>query len=344
MTASFKSAVALGVDIGGTFVKTALVGPGPAVLERARLTMDPGEPAEALLRRLSGTLYGLEALVEGRPALPVGVGCAGLIDARTGVVRTSPNLPLWRDVPLVAALSEGLAVHRAGPPETRTATEAGRTARVVLDNDANVFSFAEGFFGAARDAANAVFVTLGTGVGGGLKLDGRLYTGSCGFAGEIGHITIDPDGPVCACGNRGCLESFVGSGSIVRRARKMIEDEGRQNEWLSSGLSSLDELTAEDVGRAAQAGDALATRVFGEAGEHLGVALAGVVNLLNPEVVVLGGGVSKAGEPLFSAVRSTVLRRALGLSSRCVRIVPALLGEDAGVIGAAMKAAGSGGS
>jgi len=334
MTASPKRAVALGVDIGGTFVKAALVGPGPAVLERARLSMDPAEPAEALLRRLSETLRGLEALVEGRPELPVGVGCAGLIDARAGVVRTSPNLPLWRDVPLVAALSAGLA-----DPGTEH-----RAAAVLLDNDANVFSFAEGFYGAAKDVANAVFVTLGTGVGGGLKLDGRLYTGSCGYAGEIGHMTIDPDGPVCACGNRGCLESFVGSASIVRRARKLIEEEGRQSQWLSSGLRSLDDLTARDVGRAAQAGDALAVRVFGEAGEYLGVALAGVINLLNPEVVVLGGGVSRAGEPLFSSVRSTVLRRALGLSGKCARIVPALLGEDAGVIGAAMKAASAGGS
>jgi len=344
MTASFRSAIALGVDIGGTFVKVALVGSGPAVLDRARLSMDPAEPAEALLRRLSATLSGLEALVVGSPALPVGVGCAGLIDARAGVVRTSPNLPLWQDVPLVAALSAGLANPENSPRPAGVARDGARAAAVLLDNDANVFSFGEGFYGAAKECANAVFVTLGTGVGGGLKLDGKLYTGSCGFAGEIGHTTIDPDGPVCACGNRGCLESFVGSASIVRRARRLIEEESRQGAWLSSGLPSLDDLTAGDIGRAAEAGDPLAIRVFGEVGEYLGVALASVINLLNPEVIVLGGGVSKAGEPLFSAVRSTVLRRALGLSSKCARIVPALFGEDAGVIGAAMKAASAGGS
>ncbi len=343
MTASFKSAAALGVDIGGTFVKTALVGPGPAALERAKLPMDPAEPVEALLRRVAETLWKLEGLIEGKPVLPVGVGCAGLIDTRAGMVRTSPNLPLWHDVPLVATLSAALASFEHGSP-AGDAARAGRAAAVILDNDANVFSYAEGLYGAARDSADAVFVTLGTGVGGGLKLDNRLYSGSCGFAGEIGHMTIDPDGPVCACGNRGCLESFVGSGSIVRRARRLIEEEGRESEWLASGLSSLDGLTARDIGMAAEAGDTLAIRVFGEVGEYLGVALAGVVNLLNPELIVLGGGVSRAGEPLFSAVRSTVLRRALGLSSKCARIVPAQFGEDAGVIGAAMKAANAGGS
>jgi glucokinase len=340
MTASFKRAVALGVDIGGTFVKAALVGPGPVVLERARLSMDPGEPAESLLKRLSGTLSGLEALVEGRPALPVGVGCAGLIDARAGVVKTSPNLPLWQDVPVVVVLSAGLARSDG----RQSAREARGAAAVVLDNDANVFSFAEGFYGAAKESADAVFVTLGTGVGGGLKLGGRLYTGSCGYAGEIGHTTIDPDGPVCACGNRGCLESFAGSGAILRRARRAIEEEGRQGEWLGRGVSDLDCLTVRDLGRAAEAGDGLAIRVFGEVGEYLGMAIANVINLLNPEVVVLGGGVSGAGEPLFSAARSTVLRRALGPSSKCARIVPALFGEDAGVIGAAMKAASAGGN
>ena len=344
MTAPFKHAVAIGVDIGGTFVKAALVGPGPAVLERVRLSMDPAEPAEALLKRLSDVLSDLESRVEGSPSLPVGVGCAGLIDARAGVVRTSPNLPLWRDVPLVAHLSARLAGSELGPRQAGSTPHGGRTPAVLLDNDANVFSFAEGFYGAAKDSANAVFVTLGTGVGGGLKLDGRMYTGSCGFAGEIGHVTIDPDGPVCACGNRGCLESFVGSGSIVRRARRLIEEEGRESEWLGPALSSLDRLTARDIGKAAEAGNALAIRVFGEAGEYLGVALAGVINLLNPDVIVLGGGVSRAGEPLFSAVRSTVLRRALALPSKCTRILPALFGEDAGVVGAAMKAANAGGS
>ncbi len=320
MPARSKDTLAIGVDIGGTFVKVALVGQGPVILEHSRLEMDTSQSAETVLRALASNLSGLVSRVGKDVVPPVGVGCAGLIDSELGIVRTSPNLPLWKDVPLTRVLSERLGTS------------------VTLDNDANVFSFAEGFYGAARDCPNGVFVTLGTGVGGGLKLDGRLYTGACGYAGEIGHTTIVPDGPVCACGNRGCLESLVGSASIVRRVRSIIEEEGRQDEWLCGGLSSLDELTVKEVGRAAGAGNEIALRVFGEVGEYLGIALANIINLLNPDMAVIGGGVARAGEPLFSAVRSTVLRRALGLSGKCVEIVPARFGQDAGVVGAAMKA------
>jgi glucokinase len=322
MSRSISGAVAIGVDIGGTTTKAALVGEGPSVLRRGQFPMDCSEEPGAAVEKLSVLLRELQAESEGSD-LPVGVGCAGLVDSKSGVVRTSPNLPVWRNVPLVEMLHRELG------------TEA------VLDNDANVFSIGEGLYGAAKDVEYAVFMTLGTGVGGGLKLEGRMYTGSCGFAGEIGHVTIDPDGPICSCGNRGCLESLVGSARIVQRARSLIEEEGREHEWLSSEMTSLDELSARDVGRAALDNNEIAVRVFAEVGEYVGTALAGVVNLLNPEMVVIGGGVANAGAPLFQAVRATVTRRAMGPSSECVRIVPAKLGEDAGVIGAAMKAAAS---
>jgi glucokinase len=319
MPLSPENAMAVGVDIGGTNIKIALVAYGPRVLARRLLPMGLDEKPEFVVARLSDAVreLGSEARVT---SLPVGIGCAGLIDTSLGMVRISPNLSDWRDVPLAGLVSQELHV------------------RVTLDNDANVFSAAEGFYGAARDAGDAVFVTLGTGVGGGLKLKGEIYVGSCGFAGEIGHITIDPDGPVCSCGNRGCLESFAGSGRIVRRARTLIAEEGKQEEWLGKGLESLDDLTAKDLGDAAKAGNEIAERVFAESGEYIGIALAGVVNLLNPEIVVIGGGVSNAGEPLFQAVRATVTRRAMAPSSKCVEIVPSRFGDDAGVIGAAMRA------
>ncbi|MCX5801639.1 MAG: ROK family protein [Candidatus Eisenbacteria bacterium] len=317
MSSSRENPIAIGVDVGGTYIKVALVAEGPRVLGRRLLPMSPKEAPEAVVARLSGAVreLGREAQIE----LPsIGIGCAGLIDTRLGIVKISPNLPGWRDTPLAGLLSQELRV------------------KVTLDNDANVFSVAEGFYGAAKDATNAVFVTLGTGVGGGLKLNGEMYTGSCGFAGEIGHVTIDPDGPICSCGNRGCLESFAGSGQIVRRARTLIQEEGKQKEWEVMGLGSLDDLTARDLGEAAKEGNEIAERVFAEAGEYIGIALAGAINLLNPEIVVIGGGVSNAGEPLFRAVKATVTRRAIAPSSKCVEIVPARFGNDAGVIGAAM--------
>jgi len=317
MPLSSKNAVAVGVDIGGTNIKIALVTDGPEVLDRRLLPMGSKEDPGAVVAKLSDVVREL-----GNQACaaipPVGIGCAGLIDAAQGTVKISPNLFMWRDVPLANLLSQELHV------------------KVTLDNDANVFSIAEGFYGAAKDATNAVFVTLGTGVGGGLKLRGEIYTGSCGFAGEIGHVTIDPDGPVCSCGNRGCLESFAGSGRIVRRARTLIEEQGKQKEWLAKGLASLDDLTARDLGEAARDGNEIAERAFAEAGEYIGIALAGVINLLNPEIVVIGGGVSNAGEPLFRAIRATVTRRAMALSTKCIEIVPAMFGDDAGVVGAAM--------
>jgi len=322
MPLSPENAVAVGVDIGGTNIKIALVANGPRVLARRLLPMGLKEKPELVVARLSDAVreLGSEARVS---ALPVGIGCAGLIDTSFGIVRISPNLSDWRDVPLANLVSQELNV------------------RVTLDNDANVFSVAEGFYGAARDVGDAVFLTLGTGVGGGLKLRGEIYTGSCGFAGEIGHITIDPDGPLCSCGNRGCLESFAGSGRIVRRARTLIAEEGKQEEWLAKGLTSLDDLTAKDLGEAARAGNEIAERVFAEAGEYIGIAVAGVINLLNPEIVVIGGGVSNAGEPLFQAVRATVTRRAMAPSCKCVEIVASRFGDDAGVIGAAMRVLGS---
>jgi len=325
MPISPGSTLAVGVDIGGTNIKIALVADGPRVLVRRLLPMSSKDRPEAVIARLSGAVREIGSQVQATIP-PVGIGCAGLIDAGLGVVRVSPNLSTWRDVPVVSLLSQALSV------------------KVKLDNDANAFSVAEGFYGAAKDLDNAVFVTLGTGVGGGLKLKGEIFTGSCGFAGEIGHVTIDPDGPLCACGNRGCLESFAGSGRIVRRARTLIEEEGKQKEWLARGLSSLDDLTARDLGEAAKDGNEIAEKVFAEAGEYIGITLAGVINLLNPEIVVIGGGVSNAGEPLFRAIRATVTRRAMAPSSKCVEIVSALFGDDAGVIGAAMIALRSEGS
>ena len=331
MSLSPKRATAVGIDIGGTNIKIALVAEGPTLLARQLLQMSTKEKPEATTLRLSQAVRqigsasgptlpatGPDLPPAGRALPPVGVGCAGLIDARLGIVKVSPNLVAWDNVPLASMLSKELGV------------------RVLLENDANVFSVAEGFYGAASLARNAVFVTLGTGVGGGLKIENRMYTGSCGFAGEIGHITVDPDGPLCSCGNRGCLESFAGSARIVSRARTLIEEEGKKKEWLSRGFSSLDDLTAKDLGEAAGQGNEIAERVFAEAGEYLGIALAGVVNFINPEIIVIGGGVSKAGEPLFRAARAMVMRRAMAPSVKCVEIVPAKFGEDAGVIGAAM--------
>ncbi|MFH0777563.1 MAG: ROK family protein [Candidatus Eisenbacteria bacterium] len=322
MSSSAHDPAAVGVDIGGTSIKVAVVARDQTVLSRRSLPADQREAPGLAVARLALSLRELQGEA-GDLSLPVGIGCAGLIERGPGIVRTAPNLPTWKDVPLAGMLAEELGTW------------------VLLDNDANVFSVAEGFYGTARDKDDAIFVTLGTGVGGGLKLAGRLYRGSRGFAGEIGHMTIDPDGPLCTCGNRGCLESFIGSSRIVQRALALIEEERREREWLAAGLTSLKEITAKHLGEAARKGNELAVRVFEEVGDYLGLALANLTNILNPEVIVVGGGVANAGRPLFRAAELSLTKRAMGPSRQCVDIWPASFGDDAGVVGAAMIAVGN---
>lgn len=234
----------------------------------------------------------------------IGVGCAGLIDHVAGVLQTSPNLPAWRNVPVRALL------------------EARFSRPVHLANDAAAFLHAEWRYGAARGAANALFVTIGTGVGGGLVLDGRVYRGSTGLGGEIGHVSIDVDGPECPCGNRGCLELYVGRTAIERGAREA----GFPPETRSPAA----------VAERAAAGDAAALRIYEEVGGRLGRALAGFVNLLEPEVIVIGGGIAASSSLLFPAAERELKACSMVARHKSIPLRGAYFGPAAGMIGAAL--------
>jgi glucokinase len=240
----------------------------------------------------------------------IGVGCAGLIDTGAGVLKTSPNLPAWRDVPVRALL------------------EARFSRPVHLANDAAAFLHAEWQYGAARAAANALFVTVGTGVGGGLVLDGRVFRGPTGLGGEIGHVSIDVDGPECPCGNRGCLELYVGRAAIERRAR----DAGFPPESWSPAA----------VAERAAGGDAAALRIYEEVGIRLGRALAGFVNLLEPEVIVIGGGIAASSSLLFPAAARELKARSMVARQKSIPLLGAHFGPAAGMIGAALLGADRG--
>lgn len=302
----------LGVDIGGTNVKAALVAPDGGLLAFRSAPWSGGPPedtvaaAEALRRDLSSAVPNSEVV-------SCGVGAAGLVDAERGLVRLSPNLPEWHDVELERLFAEAL-----GLPTT-------------VENDANAAAYAEYLLGAARGSANAVLLTLGTGVGGGIIIGGRLYRGA-GSAGEIGHLTIDRDGEPCPCGNSGCLERYANARALVRAALARLEAGG---ESLLAGRDSSS-LSAADVGRAAAAGDAVALAAVREVGTALGVGLAGLTLILDPDLFVLGGGVAEAGEPLFDAAREEMRRRIYGSSCSLPRLVRAELGETAGAVGAAL--------
>ncbi len=305
----------LGVDIGGTDIKLGIVDDSAAAAPFSReivsgtIPTRAGEGPELAAARV-------RAWCEERDAAPAaaGIACAGLIDGARGILHVSPNLAGWIDVPLRALFERELGVPAA------------------VENDANAAAYGEWRAGAGRGLRSFVCLTLGTGVGGGIVLDGSLYRGATGFAGEIGHTVILADGPPCACGSRGCLEALIGAPAITRRARELYG----AREGTPAGSGSIGSVA--DLARAAAAGDEIASRVFEETGRFLGVALANVVHILAPEAIVVGGGVAGAGEILFGPARETLRRCVMDASMAEVRIVPAELGNRAAVLGSALLA------
>jgi glucokinase len=316
VTEAFRTA---GIDIGGTAIKLAVLWNDGRVIRSGRVPTAAEAGPEAAVGRITA---GLEALLRAESVAAgemraIGVDSAGIVDTERNLVLDAPNLRTWENYPL----AERIGLHFGLP--------------AFLENDVNAMAYGEWTCGAGRGARNLVCLTLGTGVGGGLVLDGKLYRGSHGAAGEIGHMAVDGDGPPCACGSFGCLERYVGAAFIVERARAHLARAG-----AGSRLHALapDALTARDIGLAAADGDALACRVLDETGHWLGVGLAGVVNLLDPERIVIGGGVARAGAPLFEAARRTLRERAMDLPAQRVEVVPAALGDSAAVVGAALLA------
>jgi len=300
--------LAIGVDLGGTNIKGGVVDQNGQILRRLSVQTQAQEGPERILDQIARLVQELkgERGIEG-----VGVGCPGLVEPTLGVVRDPPNLAGWQEVNVKRELEERLEL------------------RVEVANDVNAAALGELYFGAGRGVSNFICITLGTGVGGGLILDGKLFTGSRGVAGEIGHLPVNIFGPRCRCGNYGCLERYVGAEYIVERAQKKLKDNP------ASLLSSLEgELTPKLIAQAAQKGDKLAKEVFRETGEIIGAALSGAVNLLNPELIIVGGGVAQAGELVLEPIRRTLVERAMNRESQGVKVVPALLEEDAGLIGA----------
>jgi glucokinase len=304
----------IGIDTGGTKLLGGVVDEGLAVRDRVHRLWRGGGRREVL------DLI-VDAVEEARAAAPdvaaVGFGIPALVDAATGVATSSVHLPL-AGVPFRDLMEErlGLPVH--------------------VDNDSNAAMLAEHRAGAARGAAHAAMLTLGTGIGGGLILDGRLYRGAHGGAAELGHVVVDMDGPPCQgdCPNRGCLEVMASGSAIGREGAAAAERDSESA--LGRELRAGREITGALVTELAHDGDATATAVLALIGERLGVGIASIVNALNPEVVVIGGGAIAAGELLLAPARRIVAERALSPSRDQVRIVPAHFGDEAGMVGAAI--------
>ena len=311
----------VGVDLGGTNIVSLLMNEKGEVLERdARLTLAK-EGRERTISQITGSVSAV--LERGRKLgispdslLGVGIGSPGPLNTKKGVIHFAPNLPGWREVPLVEILTQKLSMP------------------VFLENDANAAALGEWWKGAGRNTNNLVLFTLGTGIGGGIIIDGEVFHGAWDTAAEVGHIIIHEEGLLCNCGTRGCLEAYASATGVVRRTVKAIK-EGRKTILTDWVQNRLEDITCELVYKAAQKGDKLCSWIVEETARYLGVGIASIVNILNPEVVILAGGMIKAKDLLFKPVREYAKRYALKDAIEGVSIVPAELGDDAGAIGAA---------
>ena len=307
----------VGVDFGGTYTKVGVVNRSGRVAAMRRLSSGGFRRPSQFVDAVSATAEGLAAAVGTRPARlrGIGVGAPGSVDATRGIVRSMVNVPGWRDVPLRRLLERRLGC------------------RCAVDNDANCFALAEHRLGAGQGADEMIGVTLGTGVGGGLVFGGELYRGADGTAGELGHIVIDPRGGRCGCGRRGCLESWVGAAAIVRLGRRALR---RGAGPLNALAARAGEVTPRLIGEAARAGDARARAIWAEVGRRLGMGLADLTNALNPQRIVIGGGIANNWALFAPTLMRTLRAEAMEPPARTVRVVRARLGDRAGIVGAAV--------
>lgn len=306
----------VGIDIGGTNLVVGTVAEDGSDL--VGLVSEPTLPEQgpdAVLDRIAKLARHSMAQAKGREILGVGIGSPGPLDTRRGVVLLTPNLG-WVNLPLRDRVSKAL-----GLPAT-------------LDNDANCAVFGEWWRGAARGSKHVVGLTIGTGIGGGIVLDGEIYHGASDVAGEIGHMSIDSMGRRCKCGNYGCLEAYASGPAIAARAVEGI-DAGAETTLPQYVANDLSKITAQVVYEAAHDGDPYALEVVRETAKFLGAGVASIINVFNPEVVVICGGVTLAGDKLFVPLRSEVKRRAFRPAVEACRIVPGELQGTAGVYGAA---------
>jgi len=313
VTAARRSVLAL--DIGGTKLAVAVVTDDGRTHE---LIVEPTRREEgpaAVIARLfeMGRRASAGALTDGLPPVAaVGISCGGPLNAMTGVLESPLHLPGWIDVPIVS-----LAEREFGLP-------------AVLENDATAAALGEHRYGAGVGTSTMLYLTISTGIGGGAIVNGRLHRGAAGNGGEYGHVMVRPGGRLCLCGRNGCLEAYASGSSIALRARAALAAPGSR-----SVLSTRPVVRAEDVSHAAEAGDALARRIWDESMELLALAITDLVNIFEPELVVLGGGVTRSGSALLDPVREAVFRDAMPPAAKAVRIELAGLGDAVCVVGAA---------
>ncbi|MFC2025046.1 ROK family protein [Chloroflexota bacterium] len=311
----------LAIDLGGTKIITAIISRKSEIIAREYRPTLADEGPQSVINRIFSAIDHLLGLrnMSLSQLNSISIAAAGAIDMEMGIVTLSPCLAGWHDIPL------------------RSIVEEKYKANIFLLNDAIAAALGEHRFGAGKGANNLVLLTLGTGIGGGIIINGKIYFGSSGGAGEIGHMTIDVNGPKCNCGNIGCLEMLVSGTAITKEAIRRLS-QGEKSSLTETVEGRIENITAKNISLAAQNGDPIALEVIDKAASYLGAGIVNLVNIFNPDIIIIGGGMAKMGDLLLEPVRQVLKERAFQLSSQAVRIVPAQLGNDAGVYGAAIFA------
>jgi len=308
----------IGIDIGGTNVKIAIVDSKGKISfsESASTRAEMGYEftIKNIINLIKDSLTKSEVSI--KQVGGIGVGCPGQIDSINGVVRALPNIPGWVNVPLAKILQNEFSLP------------------TKIDNDVRVATIGEYKFGAGKGYQNLICITVGTGIGSGIILNGQLIRGACLAAGELGHVIVqEHNGEICGCGGTGCVEAVASGPAIVKQAELYLMT-GKSTKFKE--LAAGSPVTPEIVAEAAIQGDGVAVKIFEKTGYWIGLALSSVVNLLNPEVIIVGGGVAQAGDLLLDPIRDTIQKRAMKLQGECVKVIPAQLGNSAGVVGASL--------
>jgi len=311
----------LAIDLGGTKIIAAIISNQGRVIAREYYLTLAEEGAQSVINRTLSAIDRLLSLgkIDSSQLNSISIAAAGAINFEKGLVNSSPNLLGWYDIPLKDIIKGKYRVN------------------TLLINDASAATLGEHRFGVGKGVNNLIYLTVSTGIGGGIIINGKLYSGPCGSAGEIGHMTIDVNGPRCSCGNIGCLEMLASGTAVAREAIRRIR-QGERSSLTEIVEGEIESITAEKVGVAAQGGDSLALEVILKAANYLGVGMVNLVNIFNPEMIIVGGGMAKMRNLLLDPARQIVRERAFQLPAQAVSIVPAQLGDDAGVLGAAVFA------
>lgn len=314
----------IGIDVGGTNLRGALVSPEGEIIRRMKMPSGAHEGIETVVGNLAVLI---QEMGEGEELAGVGFGIPGIIDSRKGVITQAPNIANVRNYPIRETLQRRL----------------GGDLTLIVENDANCAAVGEWWRGAGRDVDSLIMLTLGTGVGGGIILDGKLWAGADGMGGEIGHMTIYPEGARCSCGNYGCLESYSSASAVRRMVKEILEHSAVVTALREEVREVEPAMIPEAVMRAALGGDEAALGIWERFGTALGIGMASCVNILNVEMIVIGGGVSQAWEMFIGRAREELRERGLKAPSERVKVVKSVLGDDEGVIGASYLALKAGG-